>query len=161
MSPMTMALLGVLAYRTLHGKGRLAEMLGGAQSTGAQSGGIAPTLSGSLGSQTGGLGSGLLSGILGGSGLSAGIGDLLSQFQNAGHGEKAQSWVGSGPNKEVAPNEIEQVLGPEKIGWLQKETGLSREDLLSGLSRELPAAVDQLTPDGRVPSPDEASRLLT
>src|ERR1043166_8580814 len=91
MSPLTMALLGILAYRTVQGKGRLAEMLG--RSAPGQSPSLAPT---------GGIG-GLLSGFLGGAGSSGGIlrgglGDLLRQFQQNGMGEKTRSRLGKGPN---------------------------------------------------------------
>jgi len=155
MSPITMALLGVLAYRTLHGKGRLAEMLGGA------SPGLAP---GQAPPASGGLG-GLLSGFLGGgsgsgSMLSGGLSDLLRQFQQSGLGDKAQSWIGTGANQPVGPSEIEKALGPEKIDWLARETGMSREQLLQGLSRELPQTVDKLTPQGRIPTEHEAAQML-
>jgi uncharacterized protein YidB (DUF937 family) len=168
MSPITMALLGVLAYRTLHGKGRLADMLGmnnqnnpsagtapATGTGGAAPGGLAGILPGGLG---GGLG-GTLGGILGGSALSGGLQDLLKQFQQSGHGDKADSWVSTGPNKPVAPHELEQVLGDERIDWLTRETGLSREQLLSGLSEHLPQAVDKLTPNGRVPNEQEVGSL--
>jgi uncharacterized protein YidB (DUF937 family) len=154
MSPITMALLGVLAYRTFQGKGRLADMFGRAPSSGT-SGGASTTHPGGLG--------GLLGGLLGGGAggiLSGGLGDLLKQFQQNGHGDKAQSWIASGPNKSVSPSELEQALGPDKISWLMDQTGLSREELLAGLSRELPKAVDQLTPNGRLPSEQEAARLV-
>jgi uncharacterized protein YidB (DUF937 family) len=148
MSPLTMALLGVLAYRTFHGKGRLAEMLGRKPGQ--------PNLDGGLGGLLGGLvGGGAAGGI-----LSGGLGDLLKQFQQAGQGDKAQSWVAKGPNKPLSPSELEQALGPEKIAWLMQETGMSREELLAGLSRELPEAVDKLTPDGRVPNEQEAARMV-
>jgi hypothetical protein len=68
----------------------------------------------------------------------------MSSFAR-GHGDKAQSWIASGPNKSVSPSELERARGPEKIAWLMDQTGLSREELLAGLSRELPNAVDQLT----------------
>ena len=103
----------------------------------------------------------MLGGLLGGGGaggiLSGGLGDLLKQFQQNGQGDKAQSWIGSGPNKPVLPSEIEQVLGPDKISWLMQENGMSRADLLGGLSRELPQVVDKLTPDGRIPTEQEAA----
>ena len=106
----------------------------------------------------------MLGGLLGGGAaggiLSGGLGDLLKQFQQNGQGDKAQSWIATGPNKPALPSEIEQALGPEKISWLMQQTGMSREDLLSGLSRELPTAVDRLTPDGRIPTDQEAARLL-
>jgi uncharacterized protein YidB (DUF937 family) len=57
-------------------------------------------------------------------------------------------------------SELEKALGREKISWLMQETGMSREELLSGLSRELPGVVDKLTPDGRLPTDREAARLL-
>lgn len=60
----------------------------------------------------------------------------------------------------MAPSELERVLGEEKIAWLTQQTGLSREELLAGLSRELPHAVDKLTPDGRIPTEQEATRLM-
>ena len=173
MSPITLALLGVLAYRTMKGKGRLAEMLGGAQAganpysgqpAGANPyGGNAPAPTGGGGPGGGGLG-GLLGGLLGGGAaggiLSGGLNDLLKQFQTHGQGDKAQSWIASGPNKPVSPAELEQALGEERIEWLMQETGLSRQELLAGLSRELPQAIDKLTPDGRVPTEQEAQRMV-
>jgi uncharacterized protein YidB (DUF937 family) len=158
MSPINMALLGLLAYRTFEGKGRLADMLGRGPGGAAAPPGVpgAPNVGGGLGGMLGGLlGSGAAGGI-----LSGGLGDLLKQFQQNGQGDKAQSWIATGPNEPAQPAEIEQALGPEKISWLMQQTGMSREDLLSGLSRELPKVVDRLTPDGRIPTDQEAARLL-
>jgi uncharacterized protein YidB (DUF937 family) len=160
MSPITMALMGVLAYRTLKGKGRLADMLGrgnaggmpGANPYGGNAG--APDPRGAGGGVLAGLG-----GLLGGGALSGGLNDLLKQFQQHGQGDKAESWINRGPNKPVSPPELEQALGEERITWLMQETGLSRQELLDGLSRELPQTIDQLTPDGRIPSEQEPSRV--
>ena len=165
MSPITMALLGVLAYRTMKGKGRLADMLGqgqpaGANPYGGNAGAPDPRAAGGSGGGLGGLLGGLLGGGAAGGLLSGGLGDLLKQFQTHGQGDKAQSWIEAGPNKPVSPPELEQALGEERIGWLMQETGLSRADLLAGLSRELPDAVDKLTPDGRVPTEQEAARMV-
>jgi uncharacterized protein YidB (DUF937 family) len=157
MSPLTMGLLGLLAYRTFQGKGRLAEMLG-QSAPGTPREETGGTSQPSIG--RGGLFGGLLGGNAGGGILSGGLSDLLSQFQQNGHGDKAQSWISTGTNKPVAPNELEQVLGPEKIDWLVKETGMPREELLAGLSRELPAAVDKLTPAGRIPTGTEIQQML-
>jgi uncharacterized protein YidB (DUF937 family) len=154
MSPITMALLGVLAYRTFQGKGRLADMLGRAPAPSPSGGASTTTPRDGLG----GLLGGLLGGGTAGGVLSGGLGDLLKQFQQNGQGDKAQSWM-SGPNKPVSPSELEQALGADKIAWLMHQTGMSREELLAGLSRELPKAVDQLTPDGRLPTEQEAARL--
>ena len=141
MSPLTMALMGVLAYRTMKGQGRLANMMGGA-TAGA-----------------GGLG-GLLSGGMGGGMLTNGLQDLLARFGLNGHGDKAQSWISTGPNQAIQPNEVEQALGEDRVQWLIQQTGMSKADLLAGLSRELPRTVDKLTPDGRIPTEQEASKLV-
>ena len=147
MSPITMGLLGLLAYRTMQGKGRLADILGNKNAQGS-SGGLGNLLGGLLGGGTAG---GILSG---------GLADLVKQFQQNGQGDKAETWVAKGPNKSVSAVELEQALGPDRIAWLMRETGLSREELLSGLGHELPGAIDQLTPEGRIPTAQEADRLL-
>ena len=144
MSPITMALLGVLAYRTFKGKGRLADMLGGTQG-GAGGGGLLSGLGG------------LLGGGAAGGALSGGLSDLLKQFEQSGQGEKAKSWISSEPNQQVEPKELEQALGSERVQWLMEQTGMSKEELLAGLSRELPEAVDKLTPDGRIPTGRDAA----
>jgi uncharacterized protein YidB (DUF937 family) len=155
MSPITMALLGLLAYKTLKGK-NLSDTFG--QGTKPAQGGSANQ--GSLGDLLrGGLG-GLLGGGAAGSILSGGLGDLLKQFQQNGQGEKAESWVSDGQNKSISPHELEQALGEERIRWLMQQTGLSREELMAGLSRELPDVVDRLTPQGRLPSDQEAQRMV-
>ena len=146
-SPITMALLGLLAYRTMQGKGRLADMLGNK---------TAQESSGGLGNLLGGL----LGGGAAGGTLSGGLADLVKQFQQNGQGDKAETWVAKGPNKSVSAAELEQALGPDRIAWLMRETGLSREELLAGLGHELPGAIDQLTPEGRIPTAQEADRLL-
>ena len=107
----------------------------------------------------GGLG-GLLAGGAAGSVLSGGLGGLLNQLQQNGHGETANSWVGKGPNQNISESDLAKSIGSEDIDMLARHTGMSRDELLSGLSRELPGAIDELTPDGRVPTADEASRWV-
>jgi uncharacterized protein YidB (DUF937 family) len=130
---------------------------GGAGGTGTQPGSL-PQQGGM--SQQGGLGGvlGNLGGLggVGGAGagglLSGGLSELLQRFQQNGHGEAAQSWVGTGPNKDLAPNQLEQAIGPDVLETLSQQTGLPRDELLARLSRELPQAVDKYTPDGKLPS---------
>ena len=144
MSPIMLGLMGLLAYRTLKGKGKLADMLGTNQAGSDVSG--APT--------SGGLG-----GVLAGGSLGAGLKDLLDRFRQDGQEDKVQSWVSTGANKSIAPNELEHALGEERIQWLVEQTGMPREQLLDGLSGELPQAIDRLTPDGRLPTDEEISRI--
>jgi uncharacterized protein YidB (DUF937 family) len=68
--------------------------------------------------------------------------------------------VSTGANKPVSPPELEQALGEERIQWLMHQTGLPRDQLLTGLSQQLPGLVDKLTPGGRVPTAPEADAML-
>jgi uncharacterized protein YidB (DUF937 family) len=112
-------------------------------------GGLGDLLKGRLG--------GLLAGGAAGSILSGGLGDLLNQFQQKGLGDQADSWVSNGPNKQIAPGDLADALGADEIDQLSSQSGLSRDDLLQGLSQYLPDVVNQLTPDGRLPSEHELS----
>lgn len=152
MSPITIALLGLLAYKAVKGfgGGDRSETRGGSSSQGRQGGGLDDLLRGGLG----GAGLGGLGGI-----LSGGLGDLLKQFQGAGKGEEAHSWVSTGENKRIEAADLGKVLTPEQIEFLTERTGLSREDLLAGLAEQLPKAVDALTPEGRVPSEQDMNRV--
>jgi uncharacterized protein YidB (DUF937 family) len=89
-----------------------------------------------------------------------GLGGLLKQFQQAGLGEVVDSWINTGPNKTVAPGQIADALGPDVIDALSQRTGLPRDQVVAILSQLLPKAVDQLTPEGRLPTHQEAARLV-
>jgi uncharacterized protein YidB (DUF937 family) len=91
--------------------------------------------------------------------LSGGLGPLEA-IRAGGHGDVAKSWIGTGPNKLISPDDIEKALGPEKVNTLAEQAGLSRVALLSGMSEQLPEMVDQLTPHGRLPTEEEASRWV-
>lgn len=146
--PSMTALLGMLALAGYQNRGKLSELLNGASNNATQpgSGGQSP-----LGGLLGNIG-GLLGG--GGSGgfLNGGLSELVERFKQNGHGDTAQSWIDNGPNKQVSPPDLKQAIGPDVLAALEKQTGLSQEELLSRLSRELPSAVDKYTPDGRLPN---------
>ena len=107
----------------------------------------------------GGLG-GLLGGAAAGSVLSGGLGNLIKELQEGGHGRVAQSWVGTGPNQDIAPQHLADALGSDTLDALSQHTGMGRADLLAGLSQHLPDLIDQLTPNGRLPSEEEAHRMV-
>lgn len=174
--PSMTALLGLLAVAGFQNRDKIAEMLRGAGSSargstdqGDQQGGLGGLLGnpggGSLGEPgqgdpqsglgglLGGLGSGGLGGLLGG-----GLGELVESFRQQGQGDVAESWVGTGPNKPIAPDQLEQAIGPEVLATLTQQTGLSREELLSRLTTLLPETVDKVTPDGRLPDATDLPR---
>ncbi len=175
MSPMTMAILAMLAYK---GYKHLSANQNPAtrapspqpQTQTADGGGLGGVLGNIFGGNRGapsagggGLGGmlgGLLAGGAAGSVLSGGLGDLMKQFQQHGQGDAVNSWVGTGPNKQIAPGDLATALGAEQIDQLTSRTGMSRDELLSELSHELPGAVDHFTPDGRVPTEHEMSRWV-
>jgi uncharacterized protein YidB (DUF937 family) len=105
-------------------------------------------------------GMGGLGGLLAGGGLAGGLKDLIDRFKQTGNEQKAQSWVASGSNEPIEPHELEQALGNERIDWLVEQTGMAREELLAKLSGELPEAVNELTPEGRIPTDDELARQV-
>jgi uncharacterized protein YidB (DUF937 family) len=107
----------------------------------------------------GGLGS-VLGGAAAGSVLSGGLANIIKGLQDSGHGRVAQSWVGTGPNEEIAPKELANALGSDTLNTLSKQTGMSTNDLLAGLSQHLPDLIDQLTPNGRLPTEQEAGRMV-
>lgn len=172
MSPITMAVLGLLAYKAIkHFTNESAAnptAPGTAPAPGQNAGaggGLGGLLSGGMGrlfsGQNAGAGGGLLGGLLGGAAagnvISGGLSDLLKQLHQNGQGDVANSWVGHGDNKAISPNDLASALGEDKINTLTDQTGLSREELLAGLSEHLPEVVNQLTPHGRVPTEQEVS----
>ena len=167
MSPMTMALLGLIAWKAF--KHLTASQPGAttppptpipapAPSGGGMAGG--PASGGGLGDVLKGPLGGLLGGAAAGSVISGGLGDLLKQLQQGGHSETANSWVGGGPNKAISPGDLASALGADQIDSLASQSGMSRDDLLNGLSQYLPKVIDHLTPDGRLPTDDEVSGRL-
>jgi uncharacterized protein YidB (DUF937 family) len=124
------------------GLGDLAAMLG--QGDGGQGGGQAALLQMVLGmlansGQGGGQGGG-------------GLGALLQQFQAAGLGEQANSWVGTGQNLPVSAEQLSSVFGQDQMSQMAERMGLSTGDLGAQLSQVLPQAVDHFTPGGQVPA---------
>ena len=153
MSPMTMAILALLAYKAV-------KQIGGGSAPPGQAPAPSQAPGGLGGGGLGGLLGGLLAGGAAGSVLSGGLGDLLKQLQQNGHGDAANSWVSSGPNKQIAPGDLASALGADQINSLMSQSGLSRDDLLNGLSQHLPDVVNHLTPDGRLPTEDEVAGRL-
>ena len=156
MSPMMMLLLGVLAYRAYKNRGGGAVPAGGprgaqpAAPADPQGGGLSDLLRGGLG--------GLLGGAAAGTALNGGLRDLVDRFQQSGHGDIADSWVGTGPNRNVTPDQLRDALGRDNVDTLAREAGIDQIDMLHGLSQDLPEAVDQLTPDGELPEEGESFR---
>jgi uncharacterized protein YidB (DUF937 family) len=139
------ALLGLLAIAGYQNRDKIAEMLNSFKNKGPTGDPLqdgARDVLGKLGDAAGNAGNM----------LNDGLGGLVDQFKKAGHGDIADSWVGKGPNQPVSTNQLENAIGGDVLDDLATRTGLSREEILSRLSRDLPNAVDGLTPSGRLPA---------
>jgi len=168
--PLGIALLALLAARASGSGGFGAGGRGGADEGGggglvAGGGGLGGLLSGGLG--------GLLGGLMGGTGgdtrtmpnqdqaqaaMSGGLDELLQRFQQSGYGDIVNSWIGTGSNQPVAPDQLNQALSPETVDELSPPPGVPRHEVLSELSQALPTMVDRLTPEGRIPDQQEMAR---
>ena len=137
--PSLLALLGLVAVAGYQNREKISEFVKGLGSSDAAGG--------ALDSVKKALGDGPLA-----TKITGGLGELVDQFTTGGQGEKAKSWVGSGPNQPISEPQMEQALGADLIDSLVKQTGLTRDDLLARLSKVLPEAVDKLTPDGKIPA---------
>ena len=155
--PSMVALLGLLAVAGYQNRDKIAEVLAGRkQESDGRPGPYDQPGQGGVLDKLGGL----LGGMSAGSALSGGLRDLVERFKQNGHGQAADSWVNTGPNQPLQTDQLAQAIGPDALNALSKHTGLSREELLSRLTRELPAAVDKWTPEGRLPTEEEAARLI-
>ncbi|MFY9625995.1 MAG: YidB family protein [Rhodoplanes sp.] len=95
----------------------------------------------------------------GGGGLLEGLGGLLDRFRQAGQGQVADSWIGSGPNQPVSPGQLGNALGPNIIKTLSERSGIPEDELVRQLSQVLPGMVDKLTPRGRLPTLAELDQM--
>ena len=93
-------------------------------------------------------------------GVLGGLGGLVNKLQQGGLGDVVNSWVGSGQNQPVSPGQLGSALGPGVIKTLSQMTGVSEDDLSKQLSQILPGVVNSLTPNGRLPTMAELSKIM-
>lgn len=157
MAKTTMALLAFLAYKAYQGMTAQPAQLGvpspypssQREPQSAELGGLAGVLRTIFGG-----------GSLPGPILSRGVGRTVQDLERSGGGDIARSWVEHGPNRSITPEKLEAALGEVGIKDLMQHTGMDRDELLATLSRHLPRVIDHLTPEGRLPTEQEASRFV-
>ena len=125
----------------------LGSVLGGGQQQGGGAGALINIVAGMLASGQGG------GSAAGGGGL-GGLAGLAEQFQKGGLGDVMNSWIGTGQNQAISPDQLGGVLGGDLLSELTQRTGMGQGDLLGRLSQMLPQVVDQLTPNGQLPQGD-------
>lgn len=102
---------------------------------------------------------GMMTSLLGGED-SGGLSGLVQKFQGAGLGDVVSSWIGTGANQPISPDQLHQVLGDDHVSQLAENTGMPKDQLLAQLSEHLPGLVDKLTPGGAVPEGGLTSSVL-
>lgn len=130
--------------------GAAGAMMGGQkqQQQGGQQGGL-----GALGG-LGGLAALLpiVAGMLANDNKQGGLGGLMEKFNQAGMGDMAKSWVGSGENAPISGDQLGQVLGGDMMSDLASKLGMSQGDAAGSLAQMLPGLIDKLTPNGHAPA---------
>jgi uncharacterized protein YidB (DUF937 family) len=103
---------------------------------------------------------GLLGGIVGAGMVSVvnnileqhgGVQGVVNQFERNGLGSTVRSWVGTGPNEAISPEDVHRALGPDLLQQLAAKSGMSVQELTQKLAQVLPQAMDKMTPDGTLP----------
>ena len=80
-----------------------------------------------------------------------GIQGIAAQMEKQGLGATVQSWIGTGANQPISPDQVHQVFGSGVLAQMAAKAGMNPQDLAQKLSQVLPTAIDKLTPEGRVP----------
>jgi uncharacterized protein YidB (DUF937 family) len=140
----------------------LGGLLGG-RGGGGGGGGLDSILGGLTGGGGGGGGAGMVTalapmviGMLRGGGLQK----ILAGFQKQGMGDKAASWVGTGENEPVSPEEVRSALGDEQVKDAAQQLGVSDDEAAAVLAEVVPRAVNGVTPEGSVPSDAELAQIV-
>jgi uncharacterized protein YidB (DUF937 family) len=103
---------------------------------------------------------GLLGGVVGGEMATVvnsfiqqhgGVQGIVAQLEKQGLGPTVQSWVGTGANQPISPDQVHQAFGDGTLAQLAAKMGMNPQELAQKLSQVLPTAIDKLTPEGRIP----------
>jgi uncharacterized protein YidB (DUF937 family) len=90
--------------------------------------------------------------LLSNGGPSGGLAGLMQQFQQAGLGQQAASWVSTGANKPLSVDQLTKVLGSSQLQQMASSAGMDTAQFSDQLSQLLPQLIDRLTPNGQMPT---------
>ena len=80
-----------------------------------------------------------------------GLSGMLGKMQQAGYGQQAQSWIGTGQNMPIDAGALSQIFGQGELGQLAQQLGISHDEASGSLAQMLPNVVDEMTPGGQIP----------
>jgi len=142
----------------------LGDLIGGLAGDASGGGGLDDVLekvTGS-GSSPGGLG-GMLAGlvpVVSGMLESGGLQKVLAQLEASGLGSQAESWVGTGANEAISAADVEKVLGSPQLAGIAQKLGVSPDEAADAVAKVLPAVVDTVSPEGKVPDQAQLDSAL-
>jgi uncharacterized protein YidB (DUF937 family) len=88
-----------------------------------------------------------------------GLDALVQRFQEQGLGDVIASWISTGTNRPITPEQLAKVLDPEQLRELSRQAGIALTHVPEALAGLLPAFVDRLTPEGEMPGPYQLLRM--
>ena len=91
---------------------------------------------------------------------SGGLGGLLQKLQAGGLGGKLQSWIGTGQNQPVSPDEVHRALGEDTVNQIAQDSGVAPHEASAGLAAILPMLIDRMTPHGKLPDDGSMDGVL-
>lgn len=121
--------------------------------------GIGDMIGGLLGGSGGGSQSSLVTAVIEMIGQKGGLQSVLSQLQTGPMGDAVASWMGTGSNQSVSPDQIGAAFSAETLQGLAQKSGLSTDEVKNGLAEQLPGLIDSLTPGGSVGTADQLKGL--
>jgi uncharacterized protein YidB (DUF937 family) len=91
---------------------------------------------------------------------SSGLGSVLGALQSKGLGDVVSSWIGTGQNKSISPEQVQSALGQERVAQFAKQAGVSGSEASAALAGMLPGLVDKLSPDGKLPDANGIQSMI-
>lgn len=91
----------------------------------------------------------VLSEVLG-DGKQGGLNAIVAKLEQGGFGEQVKSWLGNGQNLPITADQLKQVLGSDTVKQLAARYNIPVDQLTQILAQELPKAVDQASPEGKL-----------
>ena len=115
--------------------------------------GMFDDITGKVREQMGGKDAGLMKGVMEmlSNRQTGGLNGIIESFRQKGMGDIISSWISTGPNKSITPEQIKEGLGNERTQQLAAKAGMSTDEAATKLSQQLPDVVDKATPDGNIP----------
>lgn len=93
-----------------------------------------------------------LSGMLTSGQAGGGLGGLVQAFEQGGLTHVIGSWIGTGQNLPITADQLQQVLGSDRIAAMAQSLGVPPGQITAKLTQLLPEVVNHLTPNGQLPA---------